>query len=155
MAGIASSLPKLDKMRRRWVRVKLQHIVNNVQDEVVSNLPFRLYDVKLEDSTVKRRTLRRVWFSTEPPVVFRYDDVSDRFVEVLIALSTGQQTAALSLGPYGIIKTTARPRLRTNRPVSVSARSAVTRYQIRMGGHKTSTIQRLIRSRTNWRLVSN
>jgi len=58
------------------VRVKLQADAPDYKKaEVVKQLPFRSYIVRLEDGTERRRNAKHIRFSSEPPVV--YPDAAD------------------------------------------------------------------------------
>ena len=52
------------------VRVKVDNTGQWKKGRVVNQLPFRSYDVELDDGTMRRRTSRHVRFSAEPPTVF-------------------------------------------------------------------------------------
>jgi hypothetical protein len=46
----------------------------NGRKAVINKLPYRSYEIKLEDGTTRRRTSRHVRFSAKPHVNFDYDD---------------------------------------------------------------------------------
>ena len=60
------------------VRVKFDDKSDWRKEAVVKHLPYRSYEVEMDDGTVRRRTSRHVRFSSEPPLVYDHDDLEHR-----------------------------------------------------------------------------